>query len=171
LQKNLSIPPGLAPWSITRPGTWVLTQVHPARAHPSKVALKILHLLFTALAILVCFIVSGRNAEEQNDQAADHRDKAQKLHPAGFAGIVETAGDDAQSGAKDCQRPNSREIFSDAGNQIEHKINYDADQNELPESFSAGSAFKAEILFGDGFNEVVDDSFNVHFLSLYLIDL
>ena len=100
--------------------------------------------------------------DKQHDET-NYRDQDDQLEPAGFADVVETAGIDTQTGAEDGEGEDTGEDLADAGDQIENKVDHEVDQHEAPESFSAGSAFKAEVCGFDDFEIVVDDSFDVQF--------
>ena len=74
--------------------------------HPAKTAKTALLLLFICRSVLIGFTASSRNAEEQHDQNANHRDQCQQLQPAGFADIMQTAAGDA------CCRQNTGSGFA-----------------------------------------------------------
>ena len=91
-------------WHIAAPGQSAIGFIVP-----EIIVLILSFICRTVLIALITFLIAEI---EQGDQA-DHRNDGNYLEPAAFAGIVQTPGDDAQSGAKDCQCPNSREIYAE----------------------------------------------------------
>ena len=54
-------------------------------------------------AVLVLGGIAFRNAQDQHDEDAEHRDQLKQLEPAALAAVVQTPGRDAETGQQDRQ--------------------------------------------------------------------
>ena len=81
------------------------------------------------------------------DDGSHNRDEAEQQEPTALVDVVQTTGTDAQSGKQDSQRPKDGDDHAHfARDEAKDKVDKDGEQEGIPEFFTAGAAFKVDVV-------------------------